>query len=128
MIRILLVDDDKFLLDMYAKKFQGSGFEVETAESGDDALAKIKGGLEVDVIATDATMPGTDGFSFLETMKKEEIGGGAIKIMLTNQNTEEEMKRAEQAGVDEYIIKATMIPSEVVEAVTKIVANHTHTS
>lgn len=121
MVRILLVDDDKFLLDMYAKKFTAAGYEVTTAGSGDDALGLIKDGLEIDVIATDATMPGVDGFQFLETMKEDGVAPSAVKIMLTNQNTEEEMKRAQKAGVDEYIIKATMIPSEVVDAVNKII-------
>lgn len=124
MTRILLVDDDKFLLDMYAKKFQGAGFEVETMGSAEDALGAIEGGLETDVVVTDVTMPNIDGFAFLEALKEKQLLPNAIKIMLTNQSSDEEIKRGQAAGAEEYIIKATLIPSEVVEAVQKVIDKH----
>lgn len=123
MTTILLVDDDKFLLDMYAKKFTSSGFEVNTAESGTDAIDKIKEGLIPDVVVADVTMPGIDGFEFLEQIKEERLLPDAVTILLTNQSMESDVARAKEIGVHEYIVKATMIPSEVVDAVQKAVNN-----
>jgi len=118
---ILIIDDDKFLLDMYAKKFNSSGFEVNVASGGDEALKIIEGGLNPDVLVTDVTMPGMDGFEFLEKLKSENKLPNALRIMLTNQNMEEDVKKAHNVGAHGYIVKATMIPSEVVEAVSEII-------
>ena len=60
--KILIVDDDTFLLDMYALKFSQNSFEVHTASGGEQAIEKLKGGLTPDIILMDIIMPGMDGF------------------------------------------------------------------
>ncbi len=67
-IAVLLVDDDKFLLDMYAMKFIQQGFIVHACLSVTDAIAAIKGGFEPDVALFDLIMPEHDGFSFLQML------------------------------------------------------------
>lgn len=114
---ILLVDDDKFLLDMYAMKFTKEGYVVQTAVSGTDALKILQGGLQPDVIVFDLIMPECDGFTFLEKMHEAKIAEKAIKIALTNQNTDAERAKAQELGAGHFIVKATMIPSEVVNTV-----------
>ncbi len=71
--KILIVDDDSFLLVMYALKFSQQDFEVETALSGAQALEKLSKGLKPDVILMDIIMPEMDGFEVLEKIKKEKI-------------------------------------------------------
>ena len=61
-MKILIVDDDNFLLDMYAMKFSQNNFEVYTAASGVEGVAKLKGGLHPHIILTDIIMPEMDGF------------------------------------------------------------------
>jgi two-component system chemotaxis response regulator CheY len=111
--KVLIVDDDKFLLDMYSVKFREDGFEVETGNGGEDGLQKLRAGLEVDVIMLDIVMPEVDGFDFLEAVKKENLGGTPKLVVLSNQGQEEEIQRAMDLGADDYIVKASAIPSEV---------------
>ncbi len=121
-INILLIDDDKFLLDMYSLKFKKSGFSVEVSSSSHDALGKLKDKNNYDVVLLDIIMPGMDGLELLKTIRDEKLVPDALVVMLTNQA--DDVEKAKDLGVDGYIIKATTIPSEVVEQVTTIYKNH----
>ena len=114
---ILLVDDDKFLLDMYSMKFVQEGYSVQACTSGKDAIDIVRGGFAPDAILFDITMPECDGFQFLEEVMKNHLADHAVKLALTNQNADEERKRILELGADQYLIKATIIPSEVVNIV-----------
>ena len=114
---ILLVDDDRFLIDMYSMKFTGSGYQVHASLSAKDALEVLRGGYKADAILLDLLMPEQDGFSFLQELSTEPNAKGAALIALTNQGNDADKVKAEQMGVDRYIVKASMIPSEVVSAV-----------
>ena len=114
---IMLVDDDKFLLDMYSVKFSQAGYAVEPCFSTHEALQKLRGGLKPAVILFDVTMPGEDGFALVETITKEKLAPGARLIALTNQGNDADKKHAEEIGIHKYCIKASMIPSEVVAMV-----------
>ncbi|MEQ1733926.1 MAG: response regulator [Bacteroidia bacterium] len=117
-IKILLVDDDKFLLDMYYLKFKKTGLEIDSSSSSLSALEKIRGGNSYDIVVMDIIMPGIDGLELLETIRKEKLLPNSAIIMLTNQS--DDIEKAKNLGVDGYIIKATTIPSEVVEQVISI--------
>lgn len=117
--KILLVDDDKFLLDMYSNKFTKDGFEVKTALGGQDALDKLKE-FHPDIIVADVVMPEMDGLELMENIKKENLAPNAVLIMLTNQGDSYDIDRAKNLHLHGYIVKATSIPSEVVSEVVKI--------
>ena len=122
--KALLVDDDQFLLDMYALKFSKAGYEVKTADSTALALKIIEGGTFVpDVILSDIVMPGMDGLEFVASIRKEMVVSKAVIIMLTNQGSSDDIARARKLNVDGYIVKATTIPSEVLTEVEKICAS-----
>jgi len=118
--KVLIVDDDKFLLNMYSIKFSKKEFEVNSATSGEEALKKIKEGYQPDIVLLDIVMPGMDGFEILANLKKEDVAPKALVIMLTNQGQLSDIEKAKDMGISGYIIKATTIPSEVVEEVEKI--------
>lgn len=120
--KILIVDDDKFLLDMYATKFTETGFDVSTAFGGMDALSKLEDGLRPDIILTDIVMPVMDGFEFLTELKNKKIGAGAHIVVLSNLGQKEDIEKGESLGAEGYIVKATATPTEVVERVQEIVA------
>ena len=120
--KILLVDDDNFLLDMYGMKFTQAGYAVQVCLSVKDALKALREGFAADALVFDIVMPEADGFAFLEAVRAEKLAPDAVRVALTNQSDDDEKKRAEDFGIDEYIIKASMIPSEVVEAVGKALA------
>lgn len=117
---ILLVDDDKFLIDMYALKFSQMGWDVNTAMGSMDALTKLRDGFSPDVIVTDILMPAMDGFELLEAIKKEKIAPEAKIIVLSNKGESADIDKAISLGADGYIVKASAVPSEVVEQVEKI--------
>jgi two-component system sensor histidine kinase ChiS len=119
-LKILIVDDDKFLLNMYAIKFKNSNFVVDAACGGDEALAKLRMGYRPDILVSDLVMPKMTGFEFLEIVKKENLKGDAVVIVLTNQGQTTDIEKAVNLNVDGYIVKATSIPSEVVEEVKNI--------
>lgn len=123
--KVLIVDDDTFLLNMYSVKFSKYGLDVNTATSGADALSKLHDGLSPDIIILDVIMPGMNGFELLENIRKEKLSPKAVVIILSNQGQSSDIERAKKLGVDGYIVKATTIPSEVLEEVMKIFKNHT---
>ena len=122
---IVLVDDDKFILDMYSAKFAQKGYVVEGCLSAEDALRVLRGGFLADIIIFDLTMQGRDGFSFLQTLKGERLSERAIKVALTNQSADPEKAKAMELGVDRYIVKASVIPSEVVNIIAEELAKKT---
>lgn len=120
-IKIMLVDDDHFLLDMYSIKFKSQGIEVDTADNSMLALSKLREGQNPDIILLDIIMPTMDGLELLKTIRDEKLASSSTIIMLTNQP--DEMERAKSLGVDGYIVKALNIPSEVVSQVMTIYKN-----
>ena len=116
---VMLVDDDKFLLDMYSLKFTQEGFTVVPCFSVHEALASLRGGVIPQVILFDITMPGEDGFTLLSKVREEKLAGGAKLIALTNQSNDADRKHAEDLGAQHFVVKASMIPSEVVTLVKR---------
>ena len=113
--KILIIDDDTFLLDMYAIKFRESGFDVDVASGGEEALAKIRErDYAVDILFLDIVMPQMDGFEILKKIKDVKLIPNAVILALTNLGQKEDMERGRSLGVKDYIIKAHFTPTEVV--------------
>lgn len=121
--KILIVDDDKFLLNMYSIKFQKEKFEVTVASDGQEALKKLQDGFVPDAIVLDIVMPVMDGLEFLEKMRGENLAKDATLLILSNQGQSSDIEKAKRLGIDGYIVKATTIPSEVVTEVLRMLAN-----
>lgn len=117
MPKILIVDDDEFLLDMYALKFRETGFEVEVARGGEEALGKIRGGFNPQVLLLDIVMPAVDGFDVLRTVKKENLIPQTLLVVLTNLGQKEDIEKGLHLGAHDYIVKAHFTPTEVVKKV-----------
>jgi len=127
--RVYLVDDDRFLLDLYAVKFKNAGHEVSAFSSGEDLLAALR---KTDVVVPDAilldlVMPGIGGFGALEAMQNEHLAKGAKIIILSNQGKDSDIEKAKQLSADGYIIKASAIPSEVLAETVRTIETGTHT-
>jgi len=120
---IFLVDDDRFLLDMYSVKFQKSGLHVDVATGSSAALQKLREGYTPDIILLDIIMPTMDGIELLEVVRSEKLAPNATMVMLTNQADDED--KAEALGIDGFIVKAMTIPSEVVTIVLDLYKKHT---
>jgi CheY-like chemotaxis protein len=121
--KIFIVDDDGFLLDMYAFKFSQNAFEVYTFTEGTQALEKLRTLFIPDVILMDITMPVMDGFEVLEKINAENLAPNAVKIILSNKSQPADIERGRGLGVAGYVIKANSTPAEVIEEVIKILDN-----
>ena len=120
-IKILIVEDDNFLVEMYTTKFELEGFQVVSAEDGETGLAAAKKEMP-SIILLDILMPKMDGFATLEALKKDSSTKNIPVILLTNLGQKEDIKRGFELGAAGYLIKAHFMPSEVVEKIKKILA------
>jgi two-component system phosphate regulon response regulator PhoB len=121
--KVMFVDDDRFLLDMYTLKFSKAGYDVKAIDSTEAALKLITAGYQPDMMLVDLVIPGMDGLQFVERVKKEKLLPTTTILMLTNQGSSEDIARAKSLNVDGYIVKATTIPSEVLKEAEKIWAH-----
>lgn len=124
-LKILIIDDDSFLLNMYSNKFKKAGFDTAVLSSTEVALSKIKEKqLAPDVLLLDIIMPKMTGLELVERIKQENLLPDVVFVMLTNQSDNTDIEKAKELKVHGYIVKATTIPSEVVEEVTHIVEDN----
>ena len=114
--KILIIDDDPFIADMYVIKFKNEGFEVAAASDGKTGIEQATR-MKPDVILLDVVMPSTDGFDILQQLRKDTTLGHPKIVFLTNFGQREDIDRGMRMGADDYIIKAHFTPSEVAERV-----------
>ena len=116
-----MLDDEKFLLDIYKISFEKSGYEVSTYYDVDTALGALRKGYDPDVILFDITMPDSrSGYEFIETVQKEQLSKRSLKVALTNEGQKGEKTRIAELGADAHLLKSNFIPSELVTTVTEM--------
>ncbi len=113
--KLLFVDDDLFFLDLYSRKAQQYDLEMKTANGAEEAFKKLDEGFVPDLFVVDLDMPNISGFEFIEELKKRGITDKAYIVILTNKNDPYFIQKSKEYNVDRYIIKATRVPSEVME-------------
>jgi DNA-binding response OmpR family regulator len=113
--KILIIEDDSFISDMYRIKFESEGFSVEIAPDGIQGLEMVDKD-HPDLILLDVVMPKMDGFSVLQKLK-EGVSKGIPVIMLTNLGQKDSVEKGLKLGAVDYIIKAHFTPLEVVDKV-----------
>jgi DNA-binding response OmpR family regulator len=101
---ILLVDDEKKLLDLISFRLQHLGYRVITASSGRDALEAVKGDRP-DLIILDIAMPGMDGLTACGHLRKSPGLATTPILMLTARSGVDDVNRAMATGADDYIVK-----------------------
>lgn len=115
-IKILIVEDDPTLLEMYSLKFQEEGFNYFTATDGDQGLEIALKELP-QVILLDIMMPKMDGFAVLVELRKNPQTKNLPVLMLSNLGQKDDVEKGKKLGANDYIIKASMTPSQVVEKI-----------
>jgi two-component system alkaline phosphatase synthesis response regulator PhoP len=122
MMKILLVDDDTFLRDMYATKFIECGHTVVTAVHAPDAIRILEQEGDFELIIVDMIMPGMTGIELMTELRRLQPNADLKFIVLSNQGQDQDIEEAKAAGAIGYIIKAQSIPSEVVKRVEEIIS------
>lgn len=116
--KILLIEDDKMLTEMYSLKFAEAGYEIAQANSGlsgYELAIKIK----PDIIMLDIILPEMDGFSVLKKLKENKITKNIPVFFLTNLKQEEDIIRGKKEGAVDYLVKADLTPAQVLEKINK---------
>lgn len=121
MAKILIVEDDPFLLSILSEKLKDSGLEIETATDGEEGLEEIKkGGL--DLVLLDMVLPKMDGLKVLECAHLDEKLKLTPIIVLSNLYDKSNMDKARAFGARDYIVKAYNTPEEIAVKVKKFLA------
>ncbi len=118
-VKILVVEDDDFLLQMYTTKLEAEGFKVFSAMNGNEAL-RVTEKENPDLILLDLNLPEMDGFEVLEELKSKKESKNTPVLVLTNFAQKDDIDRCLDLGAEDYLIKAHFVPSEVVEKIKKI--------
>ena len=117
--KILLVEDDPFLIEIYTTKLKEAGYEVDTAEDGETALRKIKESIP-DLLLLDVVLPNFNGWEILRKIKADSKTKGIKVVVLSNLGEKQEIEKGVKLGATKYLVKAHYTPSEVVTEVKKI--------
>ena len=123
MSKILIVEDDQFLSKMYAKKFQVSGFEVELAHDGQEALIKVASFVP-DLILMDILMPKMNGLEALDKLKADPKTKHIPVIMSTNLSTSDDAETAMKKGAVKYVVKSEVTPTQLVQVASGVIGKH----
>ena len=122
MKKILLVEDDPLLIDVYSTKLKQSGFEVFVVQSGGKALAVIEE-QKPDLVLLDIVLPHIDGWDILYNLRASEKLRGTKIVILSNLGQKEEIAKGLALGAAKYLIKAHYTPSEIVQEIIHLIGN-----
>ncbi|MFC1678202.1 response regulator [Patescibacteria group bacterium] len=117
--KILIVEDEVFLIDLYRIKFEREGYEVITAMDGQTGLEAAKKD-KPDIILLDIVMPVMNGFEVLEALKKDDTTKDIKVYILSNLGQSDEIQQGLDKGADGYLIKANITPGELTDYVAKV--------
>jgi DNA-binding response OmpR family regulator len=114
--RILLVEDDDALANVYLTRLQAEGFDVRRVANGEDALVSA---LEYhpDLVLLDVMMPKVSGFEVLDIIRNTPETANLKVVMLTALSQEADKKRAESLGVDDYLVKSQVVIADVIDRI-----------
>jgi len=119
--KIMIIEDDYFVMDIYHTKLTQAGFAVTGAKDGLEALKKLQEEKQIpDLILLDIIMPYLGGLEVLEKIKKDEQLKDIPVILLTNLSQKTEIDRGMGLGAKDYLIKSHFTPSEVLEKINGI--------
>ncbi len=119
MLKILTIEDDKFLRELIKRKLQEVGFEAVSASNGEEGL-KLAKAEKPNLILLDLIMPGMDGFTTLKELQKDPLLASVPVIILSNLGQQDDIDKAKQLGAVDFLVKAHFTPNEIVDKINKI--------
>jgi two-component system, OmpR family, phosphate regulon response regulator PhoB len=115
-VRVLLVEDDAALAQMYRVKLERDGYTVDVAGDGEEALTRLEDGLP-DLIFLDVRLPRMDGLTFLERLRGDGRTKNVPVVIVSNYSEEELVSRGLQLGALEYLVKSQTTPGQLSQGV-----------
>ena len=117
--KILIVEDDRFVAELYDHQFAKAGFATKVAVDGERALSFVKE-EDFDLILLDIMIPKIDGLEVLKRLKADSSTKDIAAVILSNLGQDELIKQALQTGAKAYIVKSLYTPAQVVAEVRSI--------
>jgi two-component system alkaline phosphatase synthesis response regulator PhoP len=123
MKKILLAEDDPFILDIYSHQFRSEGFTVDIANDGQMALDKLKNEM-FDLLVLDIDLPKVNGIEILQNLKNYPLAKRMKIIVLSNYDesgiSDKYQVSIESLGVEKYFVKVSITPEEISKAIKEI--------
>lgn len=119
MTKVLLVEDDNNLREIYEARLAAEGYDISTAKDGEDALAVAKQQTP-DLIISDVMMPRISGFEMLDILRNTDGLKHTKVIMLTALGQAEDKSRADNLGADRYLVKSQVTLEDIVKAADEL--------
>lgn len=119
--KILIIEDEEYLADLYKMKFEQEGFSVIIAREGDEGLALARK-KSPDLVLLDLVMPGKDGYEVLEEMRSDPVTKNLRIYILSNLGQEDEVEQGKAAGADDFLVKANLTPEQLTAKVKEALA------
>lgn len=127
MAKILIIEDDPLIVKIYTTRLTVDGYQVISAENGEQGLKLAESELP-DLIILDLMMPRLDGFDVMAKVRQNEKLKNVPILVYSNLAQEEEMERAKSLGATEFIIKANLSPTEMVNKIKQYLKLLNHES
>ncbi len=118
-MKVLIIEDDKFLRELINRKLQSENFETVLAIDGETGLDLIIK-ENPDIVLLDLILPGINGFEVLTKVKKNEKTKNIPVIILSNLGQKDDIEKGMGIGATDYLVKAHFTPSEIVEKINQI--------
>jgi DNA-binding response OmpR family regulator len=112
--KILFVEDDDALAGVYLVRLQAEGFDVKRVANGEEALAAATE-FKPDLVLLDVMMPKVSGFDVLDILRNTPETANVKVVMLTALSQENDRKRAEELGADDYLVKSQVVITDVID-------------
>jgi len=120
--KILIIEDEKYLADLYKMKFENEGYTVLVAREGHAGLGLARR-EKPDLILLDLIMPGIDGYETLEELKSDPSTKYIRVFILTNLGQDQEVKKGQATEAEEYLVKANLTPEQLASKVKTALAS-----
>lgn len=114
--KIVVIEDDAAIAQMYRLKFEAEGYDVAVAENGAIGVQVVRD-FQPEIVLLDMMMPEMNGDEALARIRAEDWGKDIMVFILTNLGKEEAPKQLQELNVADYIVKAEMTPKQVAEKV-----------
>ncbi len=118
MHKILIIEDDTNLANVYKLKFEKENFDVKIVNDGAESMEAIKT-FKPDIVLLDINLPNMDGFKILAEIKTDNDLKKTPVLVWTNMSEEKDVRKIHDMGADDYLLKVLYMPQEIVDIVKK---------
>lgn len=122
MSKVLLIEDEDFIRDLYKRQLDLNGFQTDTAANGKEGIALL-GTNSYEVLLLDIMLPDTNGLEILKLVKSNPKNDKATVVLLSNLGQDVVVQEGFRLGAEGYLIKASLTPNQVVEEIKNILIN-----